>query len=140
MSLMPAFAQKSRLVVDADRRQSIRVEPPTDSPLPAQLRDLSGQWQLQARSCANVGLGGVAVRLDATEAARMRQQSHMHLTLHLAGGQTYELDVRVCYISEMAPDEARPYQVGLQFMPAPHLCAAVVEIFGYLSPFTELWR
>ena len=140
MSLLPALSQASKLVVDPDRRRSIRVEPPVDSPLPAQLKTEDGSWALPARSCTNVGLGGVAVRLDPAEADRLRRFDHMQLTLHLTGGVTYELRVRVCYVSEMAPGESRPFQVGLQFMPAPHTCAAVVEIYGYLSTFTELWR
>ncbi|GEM_PF-5373221 len=140
MSLLPAFAQESKLVVDPDRRRSIRVEPPAESPLPAKLRSVDGKWDLTARSCHNVGLGGVAVRLSVDEAATMRLQEFMDLTLHLAGGVSYELRVRVCYVNEMGPQDGRPFQVGLQFMPAPHTCAAVVEIYGYLSNFTELWR
>ncbi len=140
MSLLPAFQSSSNLAVEPDRRRSIRVEPPADSPLPAKLRSLDGQWELSARSCQNVGLGGVAVRLDLNESATMRLHERLALTLHLPGNVSYELEVRVCYVREMAPDETRAFQAGLQLMPAPHTCAAVVEIYGYLSSFTELWR
>jgi hypothetical protein len=140
MSLIHALSQKSRLVIDADRRQSIRIEPPSDAPLPAQLRDATGEWQLSARVCRNVGLGGIAVRLTAEEAERMRQQETMHLKLHLTGGKVYEFDVRVCYVLEMAPGTDRPHQVGVEFLPSPDLCAAVIEIYGYLAPMTDLWR
>jgi hypothetical protein len=39
----------------------------------------------------------------------------------------------------MAAGHAQPFQVGLQFLPAPDTCAATAEIFGYLAPFTDLW-
>jgi c-di-GMP-binding flagellar brake protein YcgR len=140
MFQLHALSQASKLVADPDRRRSIRVEPPVDSPLPAQLKTEDGTWTLSTRSCTNVGLGGVAVRLDPAEADRLKQHKHMQLTLHLTGGVTYVLRVRVCHVNEMAPGESRPYQVGLQFMPAPYTCAAVVELYGYLSAFTKAWQ
>ncbi len=129
----------SRLVVERDRRRSIRIEPPADSPLPARVESLDGRWALDVRPCLNVGLGGVALRLDVDEAYRVRGEEHLRLTLHLAGGCSYELEVRVCYVAELHEGQTRPYQVGLQFMPAPTMCAAVVEIFGYLQELTDFW-